>query len=91
MPGMVYELEIVHSFSYDLTNRQGRNKVKKKMKFIDETEHLYIFEHLSGLTECFSKLTPEKELKINPTPQNRVNKKQDKIKKFTNELLNIAN
>lgn len=64
IPGRVYRVSIKHSNSYDVTDRAGRKNEKKKMRFVSETKNLYVFEHLSGLRECFSKYTPEGELKI---------------------------
>ncbi|WFD08737.1 hypothetical protein [Tepidibacter hydrothermalis] len=63
-PGEVYLVEITVSNCYDLTGKRGRKSNNKKLKFICETENLYVFEHLSGLRECFSKYTPKEELKI---------------------------
>jgi hypothetical protein len=62
--GTIYDVEIVYSDSYNLTRSHGRKKIQKKMKFICETQNLYVFEHTNGLRECFSKFTPENELKI---------------------------
>ncbi|CAH2213207.1 hypothetical protein [Tepidibacter aestuarii] len=62
--GDIYLLEITVSSCYDLTDKRGRKSNKKKLRFICETENLYVFEHLSGLRECFSKYTPKEELKI---------------------------
>ncbi|WFD11988.1 hypothetical protein [Tepidibacter hydrothermalis] len=64
IPGQIYRISIKHSNSYDLTDRAGRKNIKKKMKFIVETENLYVFENLLGLRECFAKNTPKGELEI---------------------------
>lgn len=62
--GTIYDLEIVYSDSYNLTYLRGRKKVEKKMKFICETQNLYVFGHTNGLRECFSKFTPENEFRV---------------------------
>ncbi|MEJ8555127.1 hypothetical protein [Tepidibacter sp. Z1-5] len=63
-PGTMYLVEITVSSCYDLKDKRGRKLNKKKLRFICETENLYVFEHKSGLRECFSKYTPKEELKI---------------------------
>lgn len=63
-PGEIYLVETKVSSCYNLTNKKGRKSNNKKLKFICETENLYVFEHKSGLRECFSKYTPKEELKI---------------------------
>ncbi|MCT4507917.1 MAG: hypothetical protein N4A48_04025 [Tepidibacter sp.] len=64
IPGQVYRVSIKHSSSYDVTDKAGRKNIKKKMRFVSETKNLYVFEHISGLRECFAKNTPKGELKI---------------------------
>ena len=63
-PGAMYLVETKESSCYNLTGKRGRKANKKKLRFICETENLYVFEHKSGLRECFSKYTPKEELKI---------------------------
>lgn len=62
--GVVYLVGTTESSCYDLTNRRGRKSNNKRLLFVCETENLYVFEHPSGLRECFSKYTPKGELKI---------------------------
>ncbi len=61
--GKLYQIEIRYTDSYDSTVK-GRKKTQMKLKYIDETENLYIFEHSYGKRECFSRYTPKDELTI---------------------------
>lgn len=64
--GQTYELNIKDTNSYDSINKAGKKKQKKKMRFICETEILYVFAYENGLRECFAKYTPTNELEIIP-------------------------
>ncbi len=63
--GKIYQIEISCTDSYDSATK-GRKKEQMKLRYIDETENLYIFEHSYGKRECFSRYTPKDELTIKP-------------------------
>lgn len=63
--GRKYHIEVKITNSYDAEN-QGRRTEKKKAKFVAETDNFYVFQHMNGLRECFSKYTPQGEMVIKP-------------------------
>lgn len=62
--GKDYIVERIEIKGYELDPKCKQKPTLQQMKFIDETEVFYIFEHKFGLRECIHKNTPSDQLSI---------------------------